>query len=65
MQGFTNLVREILVESGVSRESVYCEKNIELPGWFRPEKRWDVLVMVDGCLIASIELQVTSRLLWK
>jgi hypothetical protein len=29
----------------------------ELPGWFRPEKDWDLLVVVDKCLIAAIEFK--------
>ena len=27
------------------------------PGWFRPEKKWDLLVVVDSCLIAAIEFK--------
>jgi hypothetical protein len=29
----------------------------ELPGWFRPEKDWDLLVVVDKCLVAAIEFK--------
>jgi hypothetical protein len=29
----------------------------QLPGWFRPEKDWDLLVVVDKCLVAAIELK--------
>jgi hypothetical protein len=57
MQGFVSFVREILIDSGIPKTAIYCERNVKLPGWFRPEKMWDVLVMVDGCLIASIEFK--------
>ena len=50
MQGFVSFVREILIDSGIPKTAIYCERNVQLPGWFRPEKMWDVLVMVDGCL---------------
>jgi len=30
---------------------------MELPGWFRPEKKWDLLVVVESCLIAAIEFK--------
>jgi hypothetical protein len=36
---------------------VYCEKYIELPGWYRPEKKWDLLVVADGKLLAGIEFK--------
>jgi hypothetical protein len=57
MDGFVTLVRDLLEESGVDRPLVYCERSVELPGWFRPEKKWDLLVVVEGCLIAAIEFK--------
>jgi len=57
MNGFINLVRDLLIENGISSPSVHCEKSVELPGYFRPEKCWDLLVIVDGTLIASIEFK--------
>jgi hypothetical protein len=57
MDGFVALVRDLLEESGVDRPVVYCERHIELLGWFRPEKKWDLLVVVEGCLIAAIEFK--------
>ena len=40
MNGFINLVRDVLCESGLPSAHVYCEKYVELPGWYRPEKKW-------------------------
>jgi Restriction endonuclease XhoI len=57
MDGFVELVRDLLEESGVDKPVIYCERSMELPGWFRPEKKWDLLVVVDGCLIAAIEFK--------
>jgi hypothetical protein len=57
MDGFVELVRDLLEESGVDKPLIYCERHIELPGYFRPEKKWDLLVVVDGCLIAAIEFK--------
>lgn len=57
MNGFIELVRDLLEESGVEKPVIYCERYIELPGWFRPEKKWDLLVVADGCLIAAIEFK--------
>src|SRR3984893_13724423 len=57
MNGFVNLVRDLLCESGLPKAHVYCEKYIELPGWYRPEKKWDLLIVSDGELLAGIEFK--------
>lgn len=57
MNGFINLVRELLCESGLPEAHVYCEKFVEVPGWYRPEKKWDLLVVSDGRLLAGIEFK--------
>lgn len=57
MNGFINLVRDVLCESGLPKPHVYCEKYIELPGWYRPEKKWDLLIVADGKLLAGIEFK--------
>jgi hypothetical protein len=30
---------------------------VELPGWYRPEKKWDLLVVADGQFLAGIEFK--------
>jgi hypothetical protein len=57
MNGFVNLVRDLLCESGLPQAHVYCEKYVELPGWYRPEKKWDLLVVSDDKLLAGIEFK--------
>ncbi|HEV2324114.1 MAG TPA: PaeR7I family type II restriction endonuclease [Terracidiphilus sp.] len=57
MNGFVNLVRDLLCESGLPKAHVYCEKYVELPGWYRPEKKWDLLIVSDGKLLAAIEFK--------
>src|SRR5579863_7366305 len=57
MDGFISLVRDYLCENGLPKTQVYCEKRIELPGWYRPEKKWDLLVVADGQLLAGIEFK--------
>ncbi len=57
MNGFIKLVRDLLCESGLPRAHVYCEKCVELPGWYRPEKKWDLLIVSDGKLLAGIEFK--------
>lgn len=57
MDGFVRLVSDLLVESGISDATIFRKKNVELPGYFRPTKEWDLLVVVDGNLLASIEFK--------
>ena len=57
MNGFVNLVRDLLCNSGLPEAHIYCEKHVELPGWYRPEKKWDLLIVADGKLLAGIEFK--------
>jgi hypothetical protein len=57
MNGFVNLVRDLLGDSGLPKPHVYCDKHVEVPGWYRPEKKWDLLVVADGRLLAGIEFK--------
>jgi hypothetical protein len=57
MRGFVQLVRELLDENGLNEAQVYCENRIELPGWYRPEKKWDLLIVSEGQLLAGMEFK--------
>jgi hypothetical protein len=57
MNGFISLVRDYLSENGLPKTQVYCQKRLELPGWYRPEKKWDLLVVQDGQFLAGIEFK--------
>jgi hypothetical protein len=57
MDGFVELVSGLLVESGIPNATIYRKKSVEVPGFFRPTKEWDLLVVVDGQLLASIEFK--------
>jgi hypothetical protein len=55
MDGFIELFADILADSGVGREFIFRKKAMELPGFFRPTKEWDLLVVKNETLIAAIE----------
>lgn len=57
LDGFRELVAELLIASGLQRATVYWRKKTELPGWYRAEKSWDLLVVADGKLIAIVEFK--------
>jgi hypothetical protein len=55
MDGFIRLFRELIVDSGINSQYIYEKKALELPGFFRPTKEWDLLVIKKGQLIVAIE----------
>jgi hypothetical protein len=55
MDGFIDLLTEIIVDAGINQRHVFHNKNLELPGFFRPTKEWDLLVVRDGQLILALE----------
>jgi len=57
MDGFTALLCALIEEAGIEPEHIFRKKTLELPGFFRPTKEWDVLVVRDEQLIAAIEVK--------
>jgi len=55
MDGFIDLFTEFITDSGVSNRYVFRKKAVELPGFFRPTKEWDLLVVRDDTLLVAIE----------
>jgi hypothetical protein len=55
MDGFINLFERLIVDSGINSRYIFRKKAVELPGFFRPTKEWDLLVIKDGSLLVAIE----------
>lgn len=55
MDGFIQLFADLIMDAGVAEECVYRKRSLELPGFFRPTKEWDLLAIRDGVLLAVIE----------
>ena len=55
MDGFVSLFAELIESAGISSDCIHRKKALELPGFFRPTKEWDVLVVKDAMLVAAIE----------
>lgn len=60
LDGFAKLVQEIGVKAGCSKEDIYFNTSIPLPGYYRPQKNWDVIFLHEGKLLAAIELKSQS-----
>lgn len=58
LDGFVTLIRRLVLANGLPDAQVHVEKGlVVLPGYFRPTKQWDLLVMRDDRLIAALEFK--------
>ncbi|MDP9359131.1 MAG: PaeR7I family type II restriction endonuclease [Chloroflexota bacterium] len=51
------LVVDLLEEAGLKRLDIRTRTGLELPGYYRPEKKWDLLVVAEGQLVTAIEFK--------
>ena len=58
MDGFVALISTLVQGNGLADADIHTTRALlTLPGYFRPSKQWDVLVMHQGELVAAIELK--------
>lgn len=58
MDGFMALILEVIRANGLAHAQIHQKRTVlTLPGYFRPTKLWDLLVIHKGELIAAIELK--------
>lgn len=58
MDRFVKLIIDIVRGNGLTGADIYSQRPLfTLPGYFRPTKQWDLLVMNKGHLVAAIELK--------
>ncbi len=56
LDGFIKLISELLFEAGLPDAAIQT-KAVLLPGYFRPTKEWDLLIILNGLLFATIEFK--------
>lgn len=58
MDGFASLVLDLVRANGLAHAQIHQQRAmLTLPGFFRPTKLWDLLVLHEGELVAAIELK--------
>jgi hypothetical protein len=58
MDGFVTLVADIVKGNGLAHADIHLSRRVvTLPGYFRPTKLWDLVVINAGRLVAAIELK--------
>jgi len=51
------LIVDILKETGLDHLSIKTRLGLELPGYYRPEKKWDLIVVTRGSLVCALEFK--------
>ncbi len=57
LDGFTQICRDLFIEAGLPEAHIFWQDRKELPGFYRAEKNWDLVVVADGSLLAVIEFK--------
>lgn len=57
MDGFCRLLAAVAEANGMPKASIYTNAKLEIPGYFRPTKQWDMLVVDRGHLVAALEFK--------
>jgi len=52
-----DLIAEIFIEEGFPESSIQRATSLELPGYYRPERKWDLLVIHEEAVAAAIEFK--------
>lgn len=58
MDGFIQIVTDLVRANGFANAEIQLGRNVlTLPGYFRPTKLWDLLILHQGKLIAALEFK--------
>jgi len=57
MDAMAELMESIFIDAGFAPSSISRRSAVELPGYFRPEKKWDLVVVHGDALAAAIEFK--------
>lgn len=58
MDGFISLIVDLVRANGLKSADIHLKRRVvTLPGYFRPTKQWDVVVINEQRLIATLELK--------
>jgi len=51
------LVRDLLIEFGINESDIFTKQKLELPGYYRSTKKWDLLVVSRQQLVMAVEFK--------
>ena len=53
-------VKELLIEFGIKEDDISTKQKLELPGYYRSTKKWDLLVVSWQQLMIAVEFKSIS-----
>jgi Restriction endonuclease XhoI len=51
------LVKDLLIEFGINESDIFTKQKLELPGYYRSTKKWDLLVVSQQQLVMAVEFK--------
>lgn len=59
LDGFADIIQNVALSCGIPDEDIIVSgrANLTIPGYFRPTKMWDSIVLFKGRLVAAFELK--------
>jgi len=51
------LVKDLLIEFGIKESNIFTKQKLELPGYYRSTKKWDLLVVSRQQLVMAVEFK--------
>jgi len=51
------VVAKVFISSGLPKDSIHLNQRVELPGFFRAEKKWDLVAVHRGELVGAVEFK--------
>ena len=60
LNAFAHLLIQVIRAAGIPADAIHFDKPLVLPGYYRSQKKWDIVVSRDRELLAAIELKSQS-----
>lgn len=60
LNGLAHLLMSVSLAAGVPAEEIHFSRPLVLPGYYRSQKKWDLVITDQGRLLAAIELKSQS-----
>lgn len=57
MDGFCDVIEQVVKDAGLKGPEIYRGSRLDLPGYFRPTKRWDIVIIDNKQLVAAVEFK--------
>jgi len=59
LNGFISMIKQLIIDNGIPNVEIHTDSktNLIIPGYFRPTKNWDLLVVSNNKLLAAIEFK--------